>query len=174
MDKLEKETIDKLVGIHNGLSSDKPLKRWKGKKIDLVKRIRTLQKSITKKSEVRAKAKAAATKPVAKQRAKAPKKAKNSPTIRALAVDLLCEVAYYENPRMKSGPDNRVDKGRKTRSVGIPYDEILTAIHAEFKGCATTVACLRWYSVKIRVEELGYEGRRLPQRRPRAKSRKVS
>ncbi|UFK26691.1 hypothetical protein [Roseobacter phage RDJL6] len=91
-------------------------------------------------------------------------------TIKSVAVDLLCHVAYYENRNEKSSDENRVSEDHpQARSVGLAYDEIIRRIQDEFEGCGTSVACLRWYSVKIRVEEQGYEDLRLPQRRPRAK-----
>lgn len=93
-------------------------------------------------------------------------------TIRAAAIELLCHVAYHEDRNKKSDPSNRVEAAQPgARSVGIAYDEIIDAIKDEFPDANTSVACLRWYSVKIRVEEHGYEGLRLPQRRPRAKPR---
>jgi len=65
----------------------------------------------------------------------------------------------------------RVEAGAKgARSVGIPYDEIIRRIKDEFPEAKTTAACLRWYAVKVRVEEFGYEGFRLSQRRPRTKA----
>jgi len=91
-------------------------------------------------------------------------------TIKSVAVDLLCATAYHENRDEKSSDENRVAEDHpKARTVGITYDEIIRRIQDEFEGCNTSVACLRWYSVKIRVGEHGYEGLRLPQRRPRAK-----
>ncbi len=91
-------------------------------------------------------------------------------TIRAASLDLLCRVAYHEDKTKKSADDNRIDGDDKNaRSVGLAYDEIIRAVQDEFPGCSTTVACLRWYAVKVRVEEFGYEGLRLPQRRPRVK-----
>ena len=94
-------------------------------------------------------------------------------TIRAAAIDLLCKVVYHENRDEKSNPEKNVVAADhpRARTVGMAYDDIILAIQEEFNGCKTTVACLRWYSVKIRVEEHGYEGLRLPQRRPRAKPR---
>lgn len=93
-------------------------------------------------------------------------------TIRAAAIDLLCRVEYHEDRNKKSDADNRVEASQPgARSVGLAYDDIIQAIKAEFPDANTSVACLRWYSVKIRVEEHGYEGLRLPQRRPRAKPR---
>lgn len=91
-------------------------------------------------------------------------------TIKSVAVDLLCATAYFENRDEKSSDENRVAEDHpKARTVGIAYDEIIRRIQEEFEGCNTSVACLRWYSVKIRVGEHGYEDLRLPQRRPRAK-----
>lgn len=91
-------------------------------------------------------------------------------TIKSTSVDLLCHVAFYENRTEKSSDENRVEADNtEARSVGLAYDEIIRRIQEEFPGCKTSVACLRWYSVKIRVEEHGYEDLRLPQRRPRAK-----
>lgn len=96
-------------------------------------------------------------------------------TIKSASVDLLCSVAFYENRTEKSGDDNRVEEDHpEARSVGLAYDEIIRRVQEEFPGCKTSVACLRWYSVKIRVEEHGYEDLRLPQRRPRAKPRTAS
>lgn len=93
-------------------------------------------------------------------------------TIRATAIDLLCKVVYHEDRNKKSSDENRVEPGTPgARTVGLAYDDIIDAIRSEFPDCNTSVACLRWYSVKIRVEEHGYEGLRLPQRRPRAKPR---
>lgn len=91
-------------------------------------------------------------------------------TIKSASVELLCEVAYFEDSDEKSSDENRVAADHpKARSVGIAYDEVIRRVQDEFNDCKTSVACLRWYSVKIRVEEAGYEGLRLPQRRPRAK-----
>jgi hypothetical protein len=93
-------------------------------------------------------------------------------TIRATALELLCRTEYHEDRGRKPGPDNRAEADSfGARSVGLPYDRIIAEIRNEFPDCETTVACLRWYAVKVRVEEAGYEGLRLPQRRPRARAR---
>lgn len=42
----------------------------------------------------------------------------------------------------------RVDE-RTGRNIGYPYAEILSKVHEEFPGCATTVKCLRWYAVHL-------------------------
>lgn len=91
-------------------------------------------------------------------------------TIRELATDLLCHVDYYETRKENPGPDNIVPSDYpNARSVGISYDRILKVIREHFPKCRTSVECLRWYAVKIRAEDPGYEGRRLCQRRPRAR-----
>lgn len=157
-----------LVAIHNGLAEalDQPtLKSWKNAKSKLIERIETLRaqdglQAVDEPIEVKAEE-------------ACPLEADDdgpSRTIKAASIDYLCEVVKFEDRNEKSGPDNIVSEDHPgARSVGRPYDEIIDLLHAEFSGCNTSVACLRWYAVKIRVEEHGYEGLRLPQRRPRAK-----
>lgn len=167
-----------LVGIHNALA-DKPIKAWKGKRDDLIDRVHKLQAGVEKPKATKAssvsKVKSAAPKTAEKATAKVTKSEAtgNGPsadTIRAAALKWLCHVEYYENRDEKVGLSNVVDaKHPKARSVGLPYLEIVERIRTEFPGCETSVACLRWYSVKVRAEEFGYEGYRLCQRRPRAK-----
>ncbi len=170
-----------LVGIHNGLNPGGPLTGWKSGKPALIKRIQALRRKTKKEAPRRSRTASAAKstpKSTAKPRARTgSRKATGKPrsrTIRAAAIELLCETVSYENRDKPVGSDNVVTKGsRHATSVGIPYDEIIRRIKAEFLDCATTVACLRWYAVKIRVEEHGYEGLRLPQRRPRVKPKEV-
>ncbi len=148
-----------LVERHNDLAfaaGQDVLRTWKGKKSVLIDRI-LVHEAELRDMEAHAKEDA----PVR--------------TIRSAAVELLCHVDHHEDRDRPSGPDNVVagDCGG-ARSVGLPYDRIIALVKEEFSSvrCETTVACLRWYAVKIRVEEHGYEGLRLPQRRPRVKSRK--
>ena len=155
MTDLFKSTIAELIGVHNGLNPDAPLKSWKRSKALLIERIEVLRKDTLAKTT--------------------PKAEKPTRTIRSMAIDLLCLVDYHEDRNEKPSDDNRVKSNSDdARSVGIAYDEVIRRIRAEFPDCQTTVACLRWYSVKIRVEEHGYEGLRLPQRRPRVKPQKKS
>jgi len=143
--ELQSMTNAELVGVYNELGPEKPLTTWKRGKDILIDRIKELQAQ------------------------KAPKK-REGPTIRETALDLLCEVAYYEDKTLKSSPENVVAEDHpNARSVGIPYLEIIERIKGQFDGAKTSVACLRWYAVKIRAEEFGYEDYRLVQRRPRAK-----
>ncbi len=83
---------------------------------------------------------------------KATKKAKaaeeKGPVIRVVAEELLMQV---------SGKDG------DGRPVGRPYADILAEIHEQFEGSATSVACLRWYAVRMRER-----GMKVPNR-PRAK-----
>lgn len=158
-DQLTDMTNATLVERHNDLAfavGQDVLKNWKGRKSVLIARIHVHEAEL-KDMEAHAKEDA----PVR--------------TIRSAAIELLCHVDRHEDRDEPSGPDNVVDKGRGgARSVGLPYDEIIRRIREEFSSvrCETTVACLRWYAVKIRVEEHGYEGLHLPQRRPRVKSKR--
>lgn len=174
MTDLVSKTAAELIAMYNELGPDVALKTWKKPKSALVELIEQLQfdreidaeddidddidnwvDNIAEEAAELAEDAAAEEKPR---------------TIRQASIDHLCAVAYYEDRSEKSKDENRVEADNpKARSVGIAYDEIIRLIQDEFPGCKTTVACLRWYSVKIRVEEAGYEELRLPQRRPRAK-----
>ncbi len=161
-------TADLLVA-YNETSGVRPLKSWKQSKTKLVKRVceAKLQQatgSSARKTGGSTKKTAAMT-----QRARSITTASIRP-IREAALELLCEVVRYEDRNRPASSDNIVEADVDgARSVGVPYDEIIDAIRDEFPDCETTVACLRWYAVKVRVEEFGYEGLRLPQRRPRVK-----
>ncbi len=140
MTNLQTMTNAELVDHHNSLGPDAPLKNWKGKKSDLLVRIAALQPT-------------------------------SGRTIRECALDLLCRVAFHEDRTVEAGSENVVDSTHEhARSVGIPYNEVIDGILEEFPACNTTVACLRWYAVKVRAQEEGYENYVLPQRRPRAKA----
>ena len=75
------------------------------------------------------------------------------PTIRETALRLLTHV---------------LTTGKDGRTVGMPYDYVVDSVRRLFPESKTTRACLRWYAVKVRVGEAGYEQWRLPQRRPRS------
>ena len=95
-------------------------------------------------------------------------------TIVSAALEHMSEIAYYEDKTKKYGDDNRVEADHpNAQSVGVPYRTILERILAEFEGAKTSIACLRWYAVKVNAGDKGYEGHRLPQRRPRAKTVKA-
>lgn len=75
-------------------------------------------------------------------------KAERGPVIRKVAEELLLQV---------------VGKDGDGRPQGRPYSDILDAIHTQFPGSHTSVACLRWYAVRMRER-----GEKVPNR-PRAK-----
>lgn len=193
--ELETKTNRELLGIYNGLAH-KPLSAWKGQKSVMIDRIMSalespiellgnekvreqigLDEPAKKNGEVVSldAARAKTQQPKAAEKAAAsetkPEAAGNAArTIREAALHWLCFADHYENRDEKSSADNRVAEDHaKARSVGITYLDIIERIKEEFPGCDTSVACLRWYSVKVRMQELGYEGYRLCQRRPRAK-----
>lgn len=101
----------------------------------------------------------------AEDRARLPQPGK---TIRETALRLLTFVHYHEDSSKASGESNRVEeKHPKAGSVGLTYLNIISLIKEAFPDANTSVACLRWYAVKVRAEEKGYEGWRLTRRRPR-------
>lgn len=87
-------------------------------------------------------------------------------TVRRRALELL-------EMRIK-GPDGRPMTDEDGRSVGLKYIEVLGIIHEEFPEASTSVACLRWYVVHLRMDanDLGLPWPDLPQIRPRAKTAK--
>lgn len=135
-------TSPQLVEHFNSLNPEKPMKSWKGKKSVLIEKIAELTPATDR-------------------------------TVRECALELLGFIAYYEDRAKSPGPDNIVDPDFPgARSVGIPYNEVIDGIYEEFPACKTSIACLRWYSVKVRAGEEGYENYDLPQRRPRVKAKK--
>jgi hypothetical protein len=92
-------------------------------------------------------------------------------TIRFRALELLCQAEYHEDRTKDHSPeDNTVAaEDPNSRSVGISYVDIVDLILEDFPLADTSVACLRWYAVKVRGNEFGYEGYRLAQHRPRSK-----
>lgn len=163
---------------------------WKGKKDALIERLMKLDRAIANLFEVDI--------PEAAPVAETPKPAEATPspaeaageddasddaapdndsevassgrTIRETSLHWLCAVDYFEDKNKKSGDDNRVSATHKdARSVGFEYRRIIEEVQKEHPGANTSVACLRWYSVKVRVGEFGYENYKLAQRRPRAK-----
>jgi len=177
------DTVEDLLAKHNQLAKDmgkKPLKTWKNGKDKLRARIDAMYDEAIDGPDPKPAAKKTPKKTTKKQKKAAKPAAEDKRTIVQKSIELLCEVSYYEDKMKKAGEDNQSDDpkafGANTRSVGLPYDEIIATIRDEFsdrdKPVETSVACLRWYAVKIRAEELGYEGHTLPQRRPRAKAKK--
>lgn len=173
LEDLQAHTNKELVGIYNGLNPDKPMKAWKGKKTVLIARIQVLREEVLDETTTGTSDDEVKEIPSSIPLELEVETPKPAGTIRALAIELLCRIEFHEDRNKKSGTLNRLEESaiettEDVRSVGIPYDKIIPKIKKKFPECQTTVACLRWYAVKIRVEEQGYEGLRLPQRRPRA------
>jgi hypothetical protein len=85
-------------------------------------------------------------------------------TVRRRALELLEARVKGENGLPMTDVDGR--------SIGLKYKEVLDIIHGEFPEASTSVACLRWYVVHLRMDanDLGIPWPDLPQIRPRAKS----
>lgn len=90
-------------------------------------------------------------------------------TIKSIAAKWLTDVAYYEDKTKRADPqENVVDANHEnSQSVGWDYGYILERIQEEFKGCNTSIGCLRWYANCIREGSHGMEGHTLPSRRMR-------
>lgn len=148
------KTNAELVEIYNSLNPTKPLKQWKQSKKALIERIETLwifEDDKLEQIDV------------------------SDMTIRDASLELLSAVDFYEDKKLSSSDDNRVSKDHpNARSVGFSYDAVLTQIQKAFPEARTSVACLRWYSVKVRGLESGFEDYTLPQRRPRASMKRKS
>lgn len=169
-------TNTQLVELHNSLvSEDKALKSWKGKKSVLIERIAPLLGEKALESDVVAPAWTEEDAPEAEvtevvETTTSTTETGKKITIVGTAISLLCTIDFYEDRNEKASEENIVEQDHpNARSVGLAYDVILNTIHDMFPGSKTSVACLRWYSVKIREEASGYEGLRLPQRRPRVR-----
>lgn len=163
-------TSKALIAEHNKLAAKlgcKELTSWKKAKGLLVEAILKLEELETEaETEAEAEAEAEAEVESAEPSPVIPKR-----TIREASLELLCRIAYYENRDEKASEENRVEKDHpRARSVGLPYNMIVDQVREEFEGAQTSVACLRWYAVKVRTEDAGYENYTLPSRRPRAKA----
>jgi hypothetical protein len=88
-------------------------------------------------------------------------------TIRHRALVLLEE-------RIK-GLDGLPMRDEDGRSVGLKYIEVLDIIRAEFPEASTSVACLRWYIVHLKIDanDQGLPWPDLPQKRPRSITKKA-
>lgn len=173
---LSKATNAELVAEHNRLATIlgiSILKSWKKAKTELMKKVELLTANVAAITPTPASKKSKRTPAPKRQRKSpsAPPRAVGSPedTIRGYALQLLCEVAFYEDKGRKPSRLNRVDDSHKNAgSVGLTYDDILERIHTKFPGSQTSAACLRWYCVKVRASERSYDGFQLPRRRPRS------
>lgn len=168
-----------LTVIYNDLRAkigEPPIKRWAGAKSELIAKIEVLE--LRQKPEATPPAptpEVVAEKPKAKQKPAAKPKSSDGRTIRETSLDLLAHIDFYEDKLKPSNDENRVDADHKNaRSVGLAYLEIIRRVKEEFPDADTSVACLRWYSVKVRdfKSHPEYSGWKLPQRRPRATPKK--
>lgn len=85
-------------------------------------------------------------------------------TVRRRALELL-------EQRIKDPVTGLPQTDADGRSIGLKYKEVLQIIQQEFPEASTSVACLRWYVVHLRMDanDLGLPWPDLPQIRPRAK-----
>lgn len=172
-----------LTVIYNELRAkvgEQPIKRWAGPKAELIAKIEVLELRTPKATAATAPEATAAPehvteKPKAKQKPAKKQKTEDGRTIREASLDLLAHVDFYEDKTKASNDENRVAADHKNaRSVGLAYLEVIERVKLEFPDADTSVACLRWYSVKVRDSKNHpeYAGWKLPQRRPRATPKK--
>jgi hypothetical protein len=137
-----KPSVRELLVVHNlraTATGQRPLVGWKSGKDKLLARIEALPKIKTDKKPV------AAKNDLADYEATIAAIGVSARDTIQVASEKLLEATAYEHD------------GRKW---GIPYDVVLTEIRRVFPDCRTTVACLRWYAV--RMNEVGT---RLPKRK---------
>lgn len=111
----------------------------------------------------------AESKPKKESKPKAEKSDEPVRTIKQASLELMCLVDFYENKT--TGERDNGPNYTNARSVGLSYAEILRRLADEFPDAKTSVACLRWYAVKVRTGERYYEGYVLPQRRPQERAK---
>ena len=169
--ELEDLKTSELLEIYNDLrartSNDKPLRIWKKARSYLIDQICDLRDAVERDMD-EGEASDVADAVLQHDEKKEDEKSGDKPPIWKTAVDLLCTVVGYINLDTKQ-PAAEGDEG--AYSVGLTYAEIIDHIRAMYPGSKTSVACLRWYAVKIRAEEFGFEGRTLPQYRQRSSVR---
>lgn len=144
-----------LVAIRNDLLPDKPIKGYSQRSV-AIEQLQKLAKekgvALTKTYDGDGKRvpapQAAASKANGKKAPKVKEVKEKGPVIRKVAEELLLQI---------------VGKDEDGRVQGRPYQDILDEIHERFEGSQTSVACLRWYAVRMRER-----GEKVPNR-PRAK-----
>jgi len=133
-----------LIAIHNTLvPTEAAIGQWKSAKTKLVTKILALGYEPTPKQTEEVTPKGA---------------------IKRKAVELLCEVVGQVD--RKTGKPTESTDFLDVYTVGHPYKAVLALLLEEFPEAKTTLGCLRWYAVKLRNSEEGYEGHTLPQKRP--------
>jgi hypothetical protein len=152
MKNIEALAMPALVAIHNHLNPEKPATtKTFSQRSKAIERITRLAKE---KGINLTKAYADDGQPIVVEKAKAakPEAKVRGPVIRPVAEALLMQV---------------VGKDDSGRPLGRSYADILEELHGKFPEAVTSVACLRWYAVKMRGK-----GGKVPNR-PRAKPEAV-
>lgn len=135
-----------LVQIHNGLVAEEAqIGQWKAAKSKLIEKIIAL-----------------GFEPEAEE--VTPKGA-----IKRKAIELLTTTVGSVD--RKTGNPSDSDDASTVYTVGLSYKAVLRELLEVYPDAKTTLACLRWYAVKLRNEEEGYEGYTLPQKRPQERSK---
>ena len=89
---------------------------------------------------------------------------RSKPKVRDVAVKWLCQIAgHVDRARRLPAPQGAPG----TMTAGLPYQEVLARVRAEC-GPRASMSALYVYANAIREELPGFEGRTLPQYRPRA------
>ena len=145
-----------LLDIHNQQGGN--LKSWKRAKSLLIERILEAQ---TEEEAYRA----------AIFESEEPKaNATSKGAIKRKAIELLTTTVGAVD--RKTGEAARMDESpANIYTMGLSYKAVLRELLKEFPEAKTTLPCLRWYAVKLRNEEEGYEGHTLPQKRPQERAK---
>lgn len=154
-DTLEPMATSELLEIHNQQGGN--LKSWKRAKSLLIERI----------LEAQGEDQAFRAAILEDEEPKAEVNPKGA--IKRKAIELLTEKVRAVD--RKTGELARMDENpANIYTVGLSYKAVLRELLEEFPEAKTTLPCLRWYAVKLRNEEEGYEGHILPQKRPQERS----
>lgn len=140
MQDLNKMKTGQLIAIYNERAADDTLVTWKSSKAKLISKIEALPTKTT----------AAVSDEDTDYEAAITATAISSRDSIALASYKLLETVAYEHDG---------------RDWGLPYDIILAEVKRVFPDCSTTIACLRWYAVRLN------EGGVILPKRQRSKSK---
>lgn len=91
-------------------------------------------------------------------------------SVKAIALELLCTVAYREDPTRPYGPDNVLpaDGSKGGTTVGLSNKEVLKRLKERCPSASPSRACLIWYAARVREGREDFIGFVLPRRRPRS------
>lgn len=150
IDQLSLSALTNIRNDINGTPNGGKFKTSREKAVEQLKRL-AKEKGVNLSKQYDAdgnRVKAEAAKPKAGKASKEKPAKEKAPVIRVVAEELLMQV---------------VGKDDDGRPQGRSYASVLEEIHERFPGSATSVACLRWYAVRMRER-----GDKVPNR-PRAK-----